>query len=59
MSIETSKTEKKREKNKRMKTLNGISKNCRTITKGVTYMYGNIRERRMRKKQRNILSNNY
>lgn len=31
-----------------MKTLKGKSKNHRTITKGLTYAYGNIKKRRRR-----------
>lgn len=37
-----------------MKTLKGKSKNHRTITKGLTYAYGNIKKRRMRARARGI-----
>lgn len=38
-----------------MKTLKGKSKNHRTITKGLTYAYGNIKKRGMRARARGIL----
>lgn len=46
---------KLKNRKKTEKTQNGIAKNCRTTTSGITYMYWNIKKRKERENNKQYL----